>query len=160
MSEKKPIPVIRANGRDIDAMIGFHAAMTEIEESGKILERRFRAVPNGWRDYRLMRTLLDKLTDQTLDTYPFEKLVTLRRMLPRVRFKITVGPQATSNVHENETLLSYDDLDTLTTFAREQCKMCIDWDCDRCKLGKTLDHVLRHDRNGGCWATIPYKEDT
>ena len=155
MKEEKPIPRIRANGRDIDAMVGLHAAMTEINVSAEAIERRIRAVPNGWRDLRLIQSLLDKLIDRTLDTYPVEKLVTMRRMLPRVRFRITVGPQATSPLSDDETVISFDDVDALTTYARKQCELCVDYNCNRCKLGKTLDRVLRYDRDGGCWAFAP-----
>lgn len=162
MSDKK-IPIMRVNNRDFDSVLSMSAAITTIEAVGKQMEKRFRAIPNGWRDLRLVLSVTGKLLDELVATIPPEKLPNLRRMLPKVRLKLTIGPQATNAVDKDETVIGFDDLDTLVRAAHEQCKLCVDWtrgSCDRCQLGKTLDHVIVHDRNGGSWATVTEVELT
>ena len=69
------------------------------------MEARLRAIPGGWRDLRLIRTLLDKLTTNLVCTLQSEKLVSMRRMLPRMKFRVVCGTEAT-RVQEDEVILA------------------------------------------------------
>ena len=71
-----------------------------------------------------------------------------------MRFRSVIGPQAAANPTPEWVPILLDDLNAMTIAARESCQTCLDWKCDRCKLGKALDHMLRFDRNGCSWATI------
>ena len=113
-----------------------------------------RAIPNGWRDLRLCRTLLDKLVVNLVGTLQPEKLKAMKRMLPRMKFKVICGTHATKT-QDDETILASEDLDALVRFAHEaNCKMCMETNCRACKLGKALDSVLTYDRNESSWAAI------
>ena len=127
------------------------AAVNELEKAQSAMENRIRAVPNGWRDIKMICARLDSLVNDLCQTYPLEKLVSIRRMLPHMRYKVQCGVSA-SSLKENENLIDSDDLDTITLFAHEQCKLCIDQNCSQCKLGRTFDRIFMHDRGDGSWA--------
>lgn len=157
MCDKPDIPIMRTNGWDFDRILAFHAGLAAVDETVKFMERRVRLIPGGWRDLRLAQSKLEKLSGQILATIPPEKRRNLTKMAKRSRFHIVLGPQATQTAKADTALLGFDDLDVLVLAARDKCKMCTDWSrgkCGRCELGKTLDRVLRYDRNGRDWDTI------
>lgn len=159
MNDKK-IPIMRMNSRDFDAILSWSAALSTVEAVGEQMEKRFRSIPNGWRDLKCIESLMGKLLEKLVLTVPPEKLPNFKRMLPKVRIKMTMGPQATC-ADKDERVIGYDDLDILVRNAKERCKFCADWTrgkCDQCELGKTLDHVIAFDRNGESWDRVTDKE--
>lgn len=147
------IPVIRASKEDIARAFGLIAGLQEIKKAENEIERRFRAVPNGWRNIRMLETVYSNLIDDVLMTYPLEKLISMERMMPHMKYKVTCGVVA-SKLHDDECIITDENMNNLCIFAHEQCKMCIDQDCKRCKLGKTLDSVLCYDRDDSSWSNI------
>lgn len=153
MSEQKPIPRMRTNRNDISRIFGMFAGLQELEHASKEMEQRFRLIPNGWRNLRMIISVLDKLMTDVVATVPPEKLVSMNRMLPRMRFKLSCGVQA-SDTSREECIISMDDANILCNFAHEHCKMCFESDCSRCPLGKTLDSVMTYDRDGLSWSCV------
>ena len=155
MSKEKAAPaIVRANSRDVNLIFGVHAALSELETAGEQMEKRFRAIPNGWRDLRCIQSMLTKLCGELMRTVPPEKLGNLRLMARRMKFKLILGPQATKT-EEDECVVTMKDLHTLSLCAYEQCKLCDTWEkCSQCPLGQTLDRVLTYDRQGQSWATV------
>lgn len=147
------IPIIRVNKDEINCAFGLLAGLQEMKKAEKLMERRFRAIPNGWRNIRMVETVLDTLLTDLLKTYPLEKLISMQRMMPHMTFHLQCGVVA-SKMNDNECVVREKDLDTLCVFAHEQCKLCIDQNCNRCKLGKVLDGMLTEDRDGRSWANI------
>ena len=156
MKKDKPTApeIVRLNGRDVNTIFGVHAALSEIVTATEQMEKRFRAIPNGWRDAKLVIAKLRILCGELMRTVPPEKLLNLSIMARRMKFRLVLGPQA-AKTDVKEVAMASDDLHILAHAAYEQCKFCPDWDnCDRCPLGRTLDRVWTHDRNGESWATV------
>lgn len=127
MKENKPapnLPVIRANRHDIDSIFGLFAGIQEWEGAGETMERRIRAIPNGWRNYKLLLHLMDSLTVNLIATLPPEKLDSVRRMLPRMQYKVICGKQA-CETRADECIIAMNDIDTMADAAHEQCKLCV-----------------------------------
>lgn len=118
---------------------------------------RFKAIPNGKRDIKMLSTVLDRVVQDLCCTFPVEKLESIKRMLPHMRYKTHFGMSA-SNMGDDECVIQSQDLVVITKFAHEQCKICIDQNCRRCKLGKVLDRVCMHDRNDGSWAYVDFDQ--
>ena len=155
---KNGVRVVRANSKELDRIFALFAAAQEVRMAEQQMEARLRAIPGGWRDLRLIRTLLDKLTTNLVCTLQSEKLVSMRRMLPRMKFRVVCGTEAT-RVQEDEVILAMKDMDMLVHFAHEgNCKLCLNPDCRACPLGKTLDSVLTFDRDGCGWDAINIDE--
>lgn len=144
----------RLRSEEYDRILGWGAALSEVEDSMNQMERRFRAIPNGWRDVKLCSRLLEKLLDGLIDTVPMEKRPSLAISARRQHFRSVIGPIFAANPTPEWMPLLMDDVDQFVAAALEKCSMCVTWKCDRCKLGKALDHALRYDRQGKCWATI------
>lgn len=147
------IPTIRANKEEISCAFGLLAGLQEMKKAEETMERRFRAIPNGWRNIRMIETVLGNMIDDLLQTYPLEKLVSMQRMLPHMKYKVQCGASA-SKLDNDECIIAEKDLNVLSIFAHEHCKMCFEQDCNRCKLGKVLDGILTDDRDGRSWACI------
>lgn len=132
----KPIPVIRSNRHDINRMMGIFAAINEFELCEKEMENRIRAIPNGWRDMRLIDRKLTDIINGLVQTFPQEKMISLRRMIPGMAYKAYYAKPAA--VEKDETIMEQSQVDVLCDYAHEQCKMCIDMKCSACPLAMSL----------------------
>lgn len=151
-TEKKPIPVIRSNRHDINRMMGIFAAVNEFELCQKEMETRIRAIPNGWRDMRLIDRKLTDIISGLVQTFPTEKMLSLKRMAHGMAYKAYYARPAA--VDKSETLIEQERLDVLCEYAHEQCKLCVTAKCGACPLGKVFDSILSDDRDGRSWAEI------
>lgn len=152
------IPTIRSNKDEINSAFGLLACLQEIKKAQEVMPRRFRAVPNGWRNIRMIDAVLSNMIDDLLQTYPIEKLISMQRMLPHMKFAFQCGATA-SKLNNDECIIAEKDLDILSVFAHEQCKICFEQNCNRCKLGKVLDRILTDDRDGRSWACIDIEHE-
>ncbi len=91
-----------------------------------------------------------KLLVDLLGTYPPEKRDTIRRMIPKMHYRVMMGKMASKD--PKMTYIRTDDVDTLCGLAHETCRICLNPEaCDRCALGKLFDRLLTVDRMGGSW---------
>lgn len=153
----KPIPVIRANSDTLNLLFEMHAACQTLKTFEQTQEARVKAIPNGWRDLRLCKTLLYRLRDNLRLTLQPEKRSAMDRMGPRMRFKTWCGKQAIET-GPDEAVLETKELKTLLKYAHKECEICIEQRCNQCKLGKTFDSVLAFDRDGRSWATLSFEK--
>ena len=149
------LPIIRANTEHIESLFGMFAAVSEFEKAYARMPARFKAIPNGKRDIRLLITVLDRLVQDLCCTYPIEKLDSIKRMLPHMRYKTHFGASA-SHMGEDECVIRTSELETLANNAHEQCKLCVEQNCRKCKLGKVLDSVCVYDRDDRSWANVDF----
>lgn len=155
--EKNNISIVRANTHDLDLLFGLFAAAQELNRCETEMEKRVRAIPNGWRDLRLIRTKLNKLLDDLILTVQPEKRATMNRMAPRMRFRVWCGHEVIKTA-PNEVVITQNEMTTLLEYAwSAECSICMEGRCDQCKLGKVFDSILSYDRNGGSWASIDPK---
>ena len=144
----------RLHSNEFDRILGWGAALSEVADSAEQMERRFRAIPGGWRDVKLSIKLLEKLLDGLMMTVPPEKRRSLAFSARRQQFRSVIGPIFAANPTPVWMPVLMDDMDQYIEAALEKCHTCIDYNCDRCKLGKAMDHCIRYDRQGKCWAMI------
>lgn len=154
----KPIPRMKTGRDGFNMIFRVYAAAHALATCEKIEERRFRAIPNGWRNLRLCRTLLDRLADDLVMTVPPEKLPGMMRMVKHMKYKVVCGPEA-SQMNTDECVIREVDLNALCKAAHEKCEMCIDGNCSTCALGKTFDAVMMYDRDGGSWSNVNFNRD-
>ena len=158
MKEQKPIPVIRANSKDLDLIFGLFAAEQELDRIEHEMERRIKVIPYGLRDLRLVRSLLDKLGTHLLATIQPEKRATMSRMAGHMRYKVICGPEATK-ITQDEVIFATADMNVLMTYAHKNCEVCLETRCNQCPLGKVFDRNLAYDRNGRSWAFVEWREE-
>lgn len=156
--QKRNTPVIRANKEEIGIVFGMLAACQEFDKAEKMMYKRVKAIPNGWRDLRMVKSVVNRLVDDLLLTFPPEKLLSMQRMLPHMRYKTIFGAQA-SQLGKDECVISTDKLHILAKAAHDRCQICFDGDCNRCELGKVFDGIFCKDREDGRWSEMNMEEE-
>lgn len=151
----KPIPRMKTGRDGFNMIFRVYAAAHALAVCEKTEERRFRAIPNGWRDLRMCRTTLDRLADSLVMTVPPEKLPGMLRMTKHMKYKVVCGPEI-SQMGADECVIREVDLNALCRAAHEKCEMCIEGNCNTCPLGKTFDAVMMYDRDGGSWSNVDF----
>lgn len=86
--EEGRIPI---SGKEYNALRCLIVALNELEKTKDVLEPRIRTLANGWRDFRLMESMMSKVCDMILETVPTKKLLALREELRNSKITLTVG---------------------------------------------------------------------
>ena len=150
MSKQKTtlLPVMKSRQEEIDSIVFMMCAVKRFREAQQVMEKRLHMVKNGWRDIRMLTSVLDKLVDRLTDTLPPEKNDTLGMLLPDTRVHITYTRQIGMG-KDHISGIATKDLDMLADAAHDAvCKLC-DGNCDRCDLGKVFDRFLNTEREKG-----------
>lgn len=134
-------------------MFSLFAGLQELEKARDEMEKRVRLIPNGWRDLKCIISMYNRLMDNLVATIPPEKLGSMTRMLPRMKFKVYCGTPA-SELGDDECIITLKEADVLCRYAHEQCKLCFEDNCSKCPLGKVLDSVMTYDRDGRSWSSV------
>ena len=150
MSKQKTtlLPVLTCRQEETDAIVFMMCAVKRFREAQEVMNKRLRMTPNGWRDIRMITSVLDKLVDRLTKTLPPEKNDTLSMLLPDTRVRITYTRQIGKGKDHVSGILTRD-LDMLTSAVHDSvCKLC-DGNCDRCDIGKVFDRFLNTERQKG-----------
>ena len=122
-------------------------AKNALEQTHNQLERRVRTIPGGWRDFRLLMTLVDKLLGAVLRTIPQKKLLQIRAELSRTVCEIKV--QGVAGNLSDDKLLRMVPQGALETVVNEsmsmKCFACERCDYKRCELFKAIESLYNYD---------------
>ena len=58
-----PLPVMRARKDEIDSFIAMVCALSKFAEAQETMNKRMHSIPGGWRDMRMICSVLSKLID-------------------------------------------------------------------------------------------------
>lgn len=140
--EKKKLPVITPNAREllnIEFLAGLDAQLAQGE---KILKDRIKQIPNGWRDFRLAMSAIERVLDAVYETLP-EKTMRHMRRLGQLG-QVIIRPKPAIKMPDDVHIVAADDLKMLINRAIEnECAMCVrDLPGQKgCKLRKCLETV-------------------
>ncbi len=116
--------IMEANGQEIHAIefiAGLHARLKGDE---KALEARLKAIPNGWRDYRLVSSRTEHLLDEIYKTLPTKTLIHMQRLCECGQ--IIIRPKPLIKMPDDVQIVCSDDLKTLINHAIENtCTICV-----------------------------------
>lgn len=147
----------RMTSDGVKALWELYAAYTVIWEAYDKKELRVDQVQNGRRDIRMIAKRLDSIIAGIEQTIPDERMATLLRQRPYMRFGVRFGQEVARQ--KEMTLLPADLLYPVMIAAHEMCKLCPDPDrCKSCDLGKAFDAALDIDRMGRSWLTVYFGE--
>jgi len=160
----KDVPRLRVRKGDAERLYNLFAALSAIvyAQEDEEFRRRVKAVPNGWRDLRMIRVKFERLMDDLMWTVPLEKLIGLKRDMPRCRFDVRFGPVASKPQGPHEMIVDREDLRALIRSAHEErCRICMadGSKCGRCDLGRALDRLCLQDRGGKSWGLTEIEHD-
>ena len=140
-------------GKELKCVEDLVGMESRIVESGDALRERLRMVPNGWRDFRLIFTTLDRLLRNLYDTIPNKGLQYLQKLTKHGEILIRFSPAARS---QEWLLIKDDDLAVIVNLAMAaECAICLKQgrEAKKCELRKALENIAPpHDGHpaGGC----------
>ena len=145
LSHKRPVA-----RREYDALklfIGVNLAYGQILQN---LEPRLKeAIPHGWRDAKLLRTVGKRLFDELLLTIPQDKLMILHTEIKHLSIYVRVDGPANWDADEGDhAVIPRSALKTLVEYAAGvSCSMCDKKgkDARKCKLRRILKDALAYD---------------
>lgn len=132
--------------REYQAIRALFGSQNSLILAQKDIENRIRAIPDGWRDFRLVYSVLEKLLVKLLRTVPSQKLISMKRELKdtycEVKLKGAVGPL------EGDLLrvVPQKDLETVINAATDiQCFACDRCDYKKCTLYQSIQAMYHYD---------------
>lgn len=78
------------SGKEYNSLRHLIVALDQMVKEEESLTERLRTIPNGLRDYRMLRVVMDHLMDKIFDTIPTKKLVALQKELDNSKIALTV----------------------------------------------------------------------
>lgn len=131
--QEKPV-----NGREMQVIEYLAVAECELGKGERTLRERLDMIPNGWRQWRLMTVVTQKLLEQVYDTMPVKSLKHMRDICQYGEMLIRMRPA----VRPPERMMVDDaDMRTIINTAMEaECAICIRdaREIKACKLRRAL----------------------
>ena len=141
---------INAEGKEL------FASLYAVENILKVYEEKYHRlvdrIPNGWRNFRLAQSNIEKINTALIDTIPVEQLITLKKQLDLT--DIQIGIKSPAGRNKNYWVMSYDDLADLADAAtKTECFTC-DGAKHNCRLRQILKDLPIQGVSNlvvGCW---------
>ena len=140
------------------AALELHAIIGQINLSELNIAKRLDAIPRAHQRLRTARTLLTQIANEVVLTAPPEQRSHLSRQLPGLYMHIGVKDKIAQQKRDGEEgrLLSWRELDVVTSAIRECCRTCNITDpqqqkqCMYCKLLESLPTDKPDESATGC----------
>lgn len=139
MDEKDRIPV---NARELHTIEYLMALDAQLKRNENYIRDRLRAVPNGWRQYRLLESVADNLGIKICETVPTKTLCYLEKLSIFGEVKVQFRPASRL---PDMIWATSDDMRTIANAAMASaCAVCLrnEREVKQCKLRKAMSNVL------------------
>lgn len=140
------MPTTRMNGNEYESLRALFGLCSEWKRAINTLERRFKGIDHGWRDARLIETLLFKLLDKVVLTIESDQLKRISKDLKNTHVKVSIGKDATDD--PMYTYMPARSLKVLiNTAAAAECAFCDknEGEARKCPLRIAMNSTLAHD---------------
>lgn len=136
------LSIMEANSREIHNIEYLACLDARLADGEKILEKRLRAIPNGWRNFRLAFTTVEKLLKQIYLTLPDKTVMHFDKMYQFS--EVVIRPKPAIKLPDDVQFVNTDDLRLLINLAiKHECAVCLRdaREQKKCKLRKALMHI-------------------
>ena len=137
--EQKSMPANAREIHSIEFLAGLDAQLVQGQET---LRDRLKLIPNGWRDYRLAVTRLERVLDAIYATLLTRTLLHMQRLCQCGQ--IIIRPKPAIRLPDDVQIVNTDDLRMLINAAiSAECAMCVNDAAGQksCKLRKALERI-------------------
>lgn len=131
MDERKRLT---AEGREL--LSSLYAICSLMAAYSEKFQRLCGRVPNGWRDFRMAQTRLEKILEGVLDTVPLEQLQAVKHQVETTDIHTTT--RRASARPKNLWVITYDDLADLAEYAAKTECICCNGKNGPCRLRDIL----------------------
>lgn len=131
-----------ANAREIHSIEFLAGLDAQLIQAQDTLKERLQAIPNGWRDFRMIVTTCERLLDKVYGTLPDKTLLHMQRICQYGQ--IIIRPKPLVKLGDDVQIVGESELRMLiNTCIGNECAICVkDMHEQRgCKLRKALMHV-------------------
>ena len=119
-----PLPVIPANAREIHNIEFLAGLDAQLYQGQEILKSRLQQIPNGWRNFRLALSLVEKLIDAVYHTLPDKTMRHMRRLADCGQ--IIIRPKPAIKLPDDVQIVQTEDLRMLINSAiAAECAICV-----------------------------------
>lgn len=136
-------------GSEWDALRRLIVAFDTLMQTEDPLKKRLKGIKNGWRDYRMVQTVMGRLMEEICDTIPTEKLVAIRDELQNSRITLEVmSPGWSGKKPHGAIYLDDKAYERLVSRAMQlECFMCdkCGKEVKKCKLHKDIVGTLHYE---------------
>jgi hypothetical protein len=131
---------------EYQALRALFGAKNALEQTSKDIERRVRLIPGGWRDFRMLVAVLDRLLAAVLRTVPQKKLLAIRAELSRTICEVHMQGVTSPKDDDLLTVVPQGALERVINEAVSfRCFGCERCDYKRCELFKAVDVLYHYD---------------
>lgn len=126
------------SGREMETLEKLLLLDAAMQRGAGAIKARLGQIENGWRDYRMLSAVLDKLVTNLLATCPVKTLNRLKQMA--INSEIIIRPTFCGR-REGFAAVPLDDLETiLRALCAAECAICVrdDSEVKRCRLRKAM----------------------
>lgn len=142
MSEANNLSIMPANAREIHSIEFLAGLDAQLVQGQETLRDRLKLIPNGWRDYRLAVTRLERVLDAIYATLPTRTLLHMQRLCQCGQ--IIIRPKPAIRLPDDVQIVNTGDLRMLINAAiSAECAMCVNDAAGQksCKLRKALERI-------------------
>lgn len=125
-------------------MFGFAGQLQAVEP---FMEKRLRKIPGGWRDWRLLEAVSEKLLGEITRTIPLNKLQMIMRELKMTQVRVEVRRVTDQSNTDVGTYVSQEALDRIAQKAADaECFACEKRGADarNCQLRKDFEDLVHY----------------
>lgn len=134
--------IMEANAREIHSIEFLAGLDAQLIEGQETLKERLQRIPNGWRNFRLAVSTVEKVLDGIYDTLPHKTLVHMQRLCKNGQ--IIIRPKPMIKMPDDVHMVDADDLKYLINRVVEnECAMCVRGHAEQkaCPTRKALHHI-------------------
>ena len=136
------------SGQEYYAARALMGIVSTFETELKVLEKRLKAIPYGWRDAKMIAAVADTLLIRLLKTVPPNKLAQIQHEISHTRVEINVTRDYTGKAREQFTYVPNGALEWLEDKVIDmECSMC-DLDekqAKKCPVRKNIEALYMYD---------------
>lgn len=131
----------QASGREIDVLEKLVLLDAVLAKGGDTMKPRLSTIPNGWRDYKMIASVMDKLVEKLLETCTVRTLERLQSVAKNC--DLSIKPRSVSKddpclvIHESALM------QLINTTCNAECAICFKHGAEvrGCTLRKTLMEI-------------------
>lgn len=139
MKNRRQLPVMEASSREVH-FIEFIAGLDAQVHNGEAhLKERLQTIPDGWRQYRIAKSAINKVINGLYDTLPDKTLAHMTDLI--ARGEVIIRPKPVCKDMGNVQIVQTADLKLLINHAMAaECAMCMKEGREqkKCELRKAL----------------------
>lgn len=125
--------------REAQALNALFGSLNSIRLAEQSMKERAKLIKGGWRDFRLLETIAERLYDEFLCTIPNKKLMAIHAELPRTIVEVKVrGP--VGRMDDELTCVPVEAMNHVVDAAvRMNCTFCERTDYRKCQLYRDIE---------------------